>query len=253
MLKKILISFNLLYLGLFLTSHLLFEISLSWIFPLILINLIGIIWASSDLRLNFFLPAITQGKKGKIIALTFDDGPTEYTEELLDLLLKYNAKATFFCIGQQIEKHPEIAQRIHSEGHTIGNHTQNHPKNLGFLSVEKVKKEIETCHQTIQKYMGFSPKYYRPPFGVTNPNIAKALKNTHYTVIGWNNRSLDTMIRNKTQLFNRIYRKLPNRNLVLLHDTQSNSVEVVEQLLKRLTDENYIFVNIDDFLKTKHA
>lgn len=248
MLKQFLIAILWIATGSFLFGIVLGKLDLLWLCTLIFIILSILIWASFDLKLNFFVPAICKGQKGKIIALTFDDGPSEHTEKILDLLLKYDAKASFFCIGKQIEKYPKIAQRIINEGHILGNHTQNHPKNLGFLSATKVEKEILEAHQTIEKYLGISAKYYRPPFGVSNPNIAKALKKFNYQIIGWNNRSLDTIIHDEQRLFKRIYKKLPKKNLILMHDTQAHSVQVVEQLLKHLKNESYIFVHLDEFL-----
>ena len=95
---------------------------------------------------------VWKGKKTEnSVYLTFDDGPHEKASEILDILLKYNTKATFFCIGKQIEKHPEILKRILSEGHIIGNHSYSHSKWNGFFSTQKKVSEIEQTNTLVSK------------------------------------------------------------------------------------------------------
>jgi peptidoglycan/xylan/chitin deacetylase (PgdA/CDA1 family) len=144
------------------------------------------------------------------VALTFDDGPTEFTPKFLDLLKENNVKATFFCIGKQIEKYPETFQRIIAEGHTIGNHTLSHCNNTGFLSTSKMVEEIEKCDEVMLKIGSLKTNLYRPPFGVTNPNIAKAIKKTHKKSIGWNVRSLDTIIEDEKK-FTKSHQRIEKR------------------------------------------
>ncbi len=116
-----------------------------WILVFVLIIWLGLIsWGAFDIRLGYFIPTINSVKtKNNKIAITFDDGPTEFTPKFLDLLSKYDAKATFFCIGKQIEKHPEILDRIYKEGHQIGNHSYSHSNSFGFFSSKKVKKKFK--------------------------------------------------------------------------------------------------------------
>jgi hypothetical protein len=94
------------------------------------------------------------------VALTFDDGPTEFTPKFLDLLKENKVKATFFCIGKQIEKYPETFQRIIAEGHTIGNHTLSHSNNTGFLSTSKMIEEIEKCDEVMLKIGNLKTNLY---------------------------------------------------------------------------------------------
>lgn len=228
-----------------------YQISLLWLLPLTFVCMGIMAWASFDIRSGFFLSAYCKAShpKRKHVALTFDDGPTAYTPQFLDILKKHQAKASFFCIGAQLEKYPEIALRIQDEGHLLGNHSQNHPKNMGFLSEHAVYAEIEACEKTFQRLLGYIPNYYRPPFGVTNPNIAKALSKTSYQVVGWNNRSLDTLLKNPQQIAKRIQRKIKAGDIVLMHDTTPKSVLALELLLEQLSLENYTFVTLDELLK----
>ena len=110
-------------------------------------------WGSFDIRSNYFVKTYWKSKTSdKKIAITFDDGPTPITNEVLDILKKHNAKATFFCIGKQIRQHPDIFKRIIAEGHLIGNHSYSHDKGIGFFSTEKVADEIKKNDLIITKH-----------------------------------------------------------------------------------------------------
>lgn len=208
-------------------------------------------WGAFDMRLNYFSKNISEIKtcKDKVIALTFDDGPHEKTIEILDLLTKYNAKATFFCIGKQIEKHPEIVEKIFTDGHTIGNHSYSHSNWNGFFSTQKIVSEIEQTNGLITSFTNKKNRLFRPPFGVTNPNIAKAISKTNQTAIGWNIRSLDTVIKNENSILERIKKRVQPGSIVLLHDTSAKTVSVLEQLLLFLQSESYQTITIDELLE----
>lgn len=227
-------------------------LSVSWIwFWFGVLALLGLLaWASFDIRMGFFVPTVCKADtEHKMIAFTFDDGPTEFTQKTVDVLTKYGAKGSFFCVGQQVEKYPGLVKNMYSEGHDIGNHSYSHPNQMGFLSTEKVYHEIKKCEEILRNVLGGSPRFYRPPFGVTNPNIAKALSKTNYKVIGWNIRSLDTVIRNEKKLYDRIYYKIKPGSIILMHDTSQKSVNVLEKILAQLQKEGYIFVTLNQLLK----
>lgn len=202
-------------------------------------------WGVFDIRLGYFVPVIHRKKTNKkVIAITFDDGPTEFTPKVLDLLEKHNAKATFFCIGKQIEQLPDICRRIHSEEHQLGNHSYSHSNSFGFFSSEKIQEELQKTELLLQEITGEKNHYFRPPFGVTNPHIAKAVKESEHQVIGWNIRSLDTIIEDENKIIKRITGKLKSGSIILLHDTSEKTIRVLEQLLVTLQRENYQTVTI---------
>lgn len=222
-----------------------------WAFLGIFVGFVALTsWGSFDIRQNYFLRAYCNNPmvKERKIALTFDDGPHEMTEKVLDLLQNYNAKATFFCIGTQIEKYPEIMKRIVAEGHIVGNHTYSHSKSFGFFSSKKVKEEILQNDALLCRFTHQKIKLFRPPFGVTNPNVAKAVAATKHTVVGWNIRSLDTVIQREDKIFGRIKNSIRPGGIVLLHDTSLKTVRVLEQLLLFLQSEKYDTVTIDKLL-----
>lgn len=211
-----------------------------------------VVWGAFTIELGYFVNSITHKRtKIKEIALTFDDGPTEFTPLFLDLLKEHQVKATFFCIGKQIEKYPEIFQRIIAEGHTIGNHTLSHSSSTGFLSASKMIEEIEKCDTIIKKAAHIKTDLYRPPFGVTNPNIARAIKKTHKQSIGWNVRSLDTLIDDERKIYKRIIKRLKKGSIVLLHDTSQKTYHVLADLLVFLKDQKYSTFTVDSITNSK--
>ena len=210
-------------------------------------------YGAFDIRANYFIKAFSSNPivASRQIALTFDDGPTEFTPKILDVLKQFEVKATFFCIGIQIEKYPDIFQRIVREGHIIGNHSYSHSNAIGFFSVERVLDEIQRNDRLIASHLSKKPQFYRPPFGVTNPKIAEALAQTKHAVIGWNNRSLDTVIKDEKTILNRIKSKINSGGIVLLHDTSFKTVHVLEQLLLLLHTEKYKVTPLDELLNLK--
>ena len=225
----------------------------AWYFLLVSIGwLTFTIWGSFDIRLGYFVKTYCSGTQTqKKIAITFDDGPTPETIVVLDFLKQHNVKATFFCIGLQIEKHPDIFKRILAEGHLIGNHSYSHPNGMGFLSTERVKEEIIKNDEIIEQHSGKKALFYRPPFGVTNPRIAKAVSDSGHKVIGWNNRSLDTVITDQSKILKRIKRKIKPGSIILLHDASDKTAQVLEQLLLFLQSENYLVIPLDELLNLK--
>lgn len=229
-----------------------FFTAVHWIFFLLLFLIwLGLTtWGSFDIRLNYFTKAYCSKPNyiSKEIALTFDDGPHEMTEKVLDLLKLFNVKATFFCIGKQIENNPQLFKRIISEGHLVGNHSFSHSENFGFFSSQNVLDEILTTNKLVQQLSGLNMKLFRPPFGVTNPMIAKAISVTKHHVIGWNIRSLDTVYEDENTIFERVKNKIKPGGIILLHDTSQKSVNVLERLLLFLKSENYSIVSVDKLL-----
>lgn len=210
-------------------------------------------WGSFDIRLNYFIKAHSSNKKinRNVVALTFDDGPTEITPEILHLLEKYHQKATFFCIGKQLEKYPETAKIIIEQGHVIANHTYSHTNKMGFLSAKEVNSEIASTQKIIQQITGKIPNLFRPPFGVTNPNIGRACKENRVEVIGWNIRSLDTVIASEDKILSRILDRFEKGSIILFHDTSTKTLNVLERLLIVMEKKQIQSVTVDELLNIK--
>lgn len=221
-------------------------------FVLIILIWIGInAFGSSRISSNYHVKAFCSNplETEKKIALTFDDGPSIYTLEVLELLKKYNAKATFFCIGKNIETHPEILQKVINEGHLVGNHSYSHSKFFDFYNAEKITEELQKTDALLEKFTSKKINFFRPPYGVTTPSIRRALKVTEHKTIGWNIRSLDGGTKNQELIFNRLIKHISPGGIVLLHDTGEHSVLVLEQFLQFLQQNDYEVVSIEELLK----
>lgn len=213
-----------------------------------LITLCGSFFVGWDYHLTS-LHANKKSDKNQI-SITFDDGPDpSVTPLVLELLEQYGAKATFFCIGKQVENHPNILKRILAEGHSIGNHTYSHSKSFGFFGTGKVKGELSKTKSIVKKLTGLEMNLYRPAFGVTNPQIEKAVKSLGLQSIGWSVRSLDTTARSEKKILRRITSRVSKGNIILLHDTSEKSVAVLERLLVFLGEKNLQSVTVDELLE----
>jgi len=196
------------------------------------------------MKAEVFLTSVCRLKESKLntILLTFDDGPDPVgTSQILDILREHHVKAIFFCIGSKIQLFPELTRKIAEEGHIVANHTFSHSNFTGFYSVEKIKEELANTENLILEHAKRSFKLFRPPFGVTNPNIAKAVKELGYTVIGWNVRSFDTVSKNKENILNRISRQLKAGDIILLHDTISITPSVLKEFILLARNKGFTF------------
>jgi peptidoglycan/xylan/chitin deacetylase (PgdA/CDA1 family) len=185
------------------------------------------------------------------IAITFDDGPSPNTLLVLDLLKKHEVKATFFCVGKNIEKHPELLTKIIQEGHIVGNHSYTHSPFFDFFRTKRVLQELENTNALIQKISGKKVQFFRPPYGVTNPSIRKALEVTKHLVIGWNIRSMDGLIKNENLIYKRIINRISPGSIILMHDTTLQSVNVLEKVLLFLKENKYKVVSLEQLLNIK--
>ncbi len=199
-----------------------------------------------EIRMSVYLRNVNKiDTQQKIVALTFDDGPIEKTNHILDILKNKNIKATFFCIGENAEKHPEIIKRILSEGHSIGSHTQHHGWKYTFQSRKKIESTIDSGAKSIQKITGIYPVLFRPPFGITNPSIAYASERLGLQSIGWTIRSLDTQSSDSEQLKNKIIRKIKPGSIILLHDYVDATAQMLPQLIDEIKELGYDFACIN--------
>ena len=226
-----------------------------WVYPILIgfwaiLTVIG----SFHIRWNYHLEGLHCNKntKNNWVAITFDDGPhPDFTPQILKLLSRYDAKATFFCIGKQVAQHPDIVKEIIAEGHTLGNHTYSHSQPFGFLSTKQVVADLQRTRETIQQLIGLETVLYRPALGVTNSHISRSVDQLRLQTIGWSIRSLDTTDRSKKNLLHRVTHRLKQGDIILLHDTSAKTVEVLEQLLLFLQNNNMRSVTVDQLLEIK--
>ncbi len=209
-----------------------------------------LLWGIFDLRIQLFVKATVHSKNG--VLLTFDDGPdAERTPAILDLLRKKKISALFFVIGNQVEKHPEMIKRIVQEGHVVGGHSYSHNLRTTFYSTRSYLKEIDKCNEAIEKVTGITNNVYRPPFGITDPSMGRALKIRKTKTIGWSVRSLDTKLTSKNSL-SRLKRRTRKDSIVLLHDNGILDVKDLEGYIDHCIQKEYAIANPVEFIEDLH-
>lgn len=196
------------------------------------------------LNLKFEQDKFSIVNRGKEVALTFDDGPAEYTEAILDVLKKENVKASFFLIGKNIAGKENILKRMQAEGHSIGNHSYNHGFNFDWQSAAKMLEEIDMTSKAIEAVTGNEVKLFRPPYGVTNPNLGKALRNSGLKSIGWSLRSMDTVAKDEQQLLDKIIGKVKPGDIILLHDRCAITLAILPNLISELKKRGFSFTTL---------
>ncbi len=186
---------------------------------------------------------------GNWVALTFDDGPHPETARLLDILDQHEVKASFFCIGKEVEKYPEIVARIVRDGHSIGSHTFSHSWKYTFGSFTRVMNEIRNGIESIARITGEKPQLFRPPFGITNPIIGHAIKANRLKSIGWNIRTYDTTLKNGNDLFQKIANLLQPGVIILMHDRLKLTVDTIPRILEEIRKRGLTPITLDEALK----
>jgi len=218
---------------------------------LFLIYLTFLVYGSSVLSFQFYMPAWCRGVRGeKQIAITFDDGPfAGKTESVLDILTQHEVPAAFFCIGKNGKVYPELLSRISTLGHLVGNHSFHHGHTFDLQSSEAVREELTNTDTVVQQATGYKPKFFRPPYGVSNPMIAKALKKTGHIAVGWSVRSFDTVITDQQKLLKRVTRNLRDGDIVLFHDHSETMIAMLPDFLTHVKKAGLKIVRVDALLK----
>ncbi|QNG58234.1 polysaccharide deacetylase family protein [Bacillus sp. PAMC26568] len=186
----------------------------------------------------------------KVVALTFDDGPSENVTKILSLLEKYQVKATFFLIGNELEKNPIEGQKIAEAGHQIGNHTYSHNRMI-FKSPSFIKQEFEKTNKLIRK-TGYEGEIdFRPPNGKKLVGLPYYLKEHHTDTITWNLEP-DTYYTSVFDKVNYVNKNAEPGSIILLHpmnDETGNELKVIEGIINSLSEEGYEFVTVNELQK----
>lgn len=220
---------------------------MEWIiFIIVPLGIAWLIYASYSINSQVYVKTLCKSStQERVVTLTFDDGiDAQQTPLVLDVLKKHDAKAIFFLIGERTEKYPEIAGRILKEGHLIGNHSYTHRWSFPLSSYNVITEELCRTEALLTSLAGKEQKLFRPPFGVTNPIIGRAVLQLGYHTIGWSIRSLDTSL-SREQTLRRIEKRLHPGAIILLHDNLPESHILLEELLELLYKQNYRVQTID--------
>lgn len=192
---------------------------------------------SSGVYLKAFCRERTADKR---VYLTFDDGPVRgITPEVLDVLDRHSAKACFFCIGSRIRGNEDIIRRAVSSGHAVGIHSWSHSPFFPFFGRRKIYGEIVSCREALESITGEEVRLFRPPFGVTDPAIAAAVKRSGSLTVGWSIRTFDTMGKTPEEVLGKVCRKLHPGAVILMHDRLPDCPRTLDLVLTYLESEGY--------------
>lgn len=190
----------------------------------------------------------------KLVALTFDDGPHPgRTPEILDILKKYNIKATFFLIGQNIEYYPEIVQREVEEGHEIGNHTYSHQV-LSSCDEKKLMLEIDEFETALSDVCNYTSTLLRPPCGAFKDSFTEITENEGYELVLWNIDTRDWEHKSVDNIVKIILENVKDGDIILMHDYISGNSPTPEALtfiIPALLNEGYEFVTVSELYNEK--
>lgn len=170
--------------------------------------------------INLFSRAVTHlpPEMKDAVALTFDDGPVDpYTRQVLDILDRYNAKGTFFCLGQNIERHPELVREIVRRGHTLGNHSYSH-RVLPFLSSDECRQEIQLGAAAIQRVIGKLPVFVRAPKGYKSRGVTRVIDSMNCKLIGFTYPIYDIQNPQPQVLVDRVLSRVKAGDIIVMHD-----------------------------------
>lgn len=182
----------------------------------------------------------------KKIALTFDDGPNRTsTVQILEILEKYDVKATFFVIGQNVEKYPDIVKVAADQGHEIASHSWSH-KNLTKLNNAQLHAEIDQASTAIFKATGQYPTSYRPPYGAMNDQVRNEIT---LNPVLWNIDTLDWQHKSPAKTLASVKAHAKDGGVILMHDIHQQSADAVEAVIQYLLEENYELVTTSELCK----
>lgn len=178
----------------------------------------------------------------KMIALTFDDGPSKYTEEILNILKKNDCNATFFVLGNKVSIYSDLLIESINNGNEIGNHSYNH-KWMIKLNEKDLENQISKTQDIIKEYTGYTPKLIRPTYGSLNDRIKKI---SSLDIVLWNVDTLDWKYKNPNKIVENATKKLKDGNIILMHDTHKQTLEALPKILKIIQKNGYTCVTISE-------
>lgn len=182
---------------------------------------------------------------GHKVSLTFDDGPGEYTEQVLEILDKYNVKATFCMLGTNMKQHPDLVSKVLEKGHEICNHSFTHKEYLKTTTPENIVKEIDDTNNLFKKFGNdSSPRYYRAPEGVFNENTIEALRREKMIPLSWTVDSKDWTLPGEQSIINNVLSEVGDEKIILMHDgggVREQTVKALPTIIEELKNQGYTF------------
>lgn len=186
-------------------------------------------------------------KDAKLVAFTFDDGPSKYTLDIVNILEEYNASATFFEVGYNIKAHPEITKEVSDRGFEVANHTTDHSK-LTKLTEAKYLSKINDNNALFKELTGKDMPYLRPPYGSYNDKIKAS---AGVPIVTWSLDTRDWESRNKDKVIEMVINNIKEGDIILFHDLYESTRDAVKELMPLLKEQGYQAVSVGELFKSK--
>ena len=210
-------------------------------------NLPSAITASATTRQ---LPIYCVDRDQKMVSISFDAAwGNEDTQQLIDILAQYNVKATFFVVGDWVEKYPESVKALHDAGHEVMNHSNTHA-HFNSLSAEEIIADVEACNDKIEAVTGVRPTLIRCPYGEYDDHVISAIRSIGMEPIQWDVDSLDWKEISASEITQRVTEKIQNGSIVLFHNAALHTPEALPGILEHMIGQGYEVVPISEILLT---
>ena len=221
-------------------------------------GLVGVGWGLFHPRAMLFGPVLWRGPGDRAaVALTFDDGPhPEYTARIAEILSNEGARATFFCVGQRVERHPGLATALHRAGHGLENHTFSHGTGRDLFRTGRLRTDLQRCQEVIVGITSMVPRYYRPAVGIRNPVVHRAARAVGLQVVTWTQAARDGALALDARRARRMGSRATPGSILALHDgsaaersaLREQTVRNLPELLRRVKDRGLRFLTLDELL-----
>ena len=206
------------------------------------------VWPALGYTADRPLPIYCVDRPEKVCAISFDAAwGADNTQGILDVLAKYNVKATFFVVGCQTVKDPDIVRRIAAEGHQVGNHSYDHPQ-MDSLTCAQALADLQKNDALLCRLLGKGDYWVRPPYGLCTDREAAALS---VPLVNWSVDTEDWKSKDADKILDIIYRQVSDGDIVLLHDRYQNTVDAVLRAVPHLQEQGYVFVTVSELLTLK--
>ena len=197
------------------------------------------------------IPSETEEER-PMIALSFDDGPSAYTDRIVDLLYENGGRATFFVLGSRVESRSDTVFRAHSLGNEIANHSWSH-RNLSRSNYNTIYWEIRNTNEVVESIIGYAAPLFRPPYGITNSLVVDIAADFGYPIVNWHIDTLDWRYRDPYRIYNVIMSQAEAGAIILLHDIHSTTAAAMEMVIPRLVEEGFDLVTVSEALAYRYG
>jgi len=197
------------------------------------------------------LPSVIDPSK-PMIALTFDDGPSEHTPRILDALEQYGGRATFFTVGNLLNANKETVLRAHNMGCEIIGHTWDH-KDLTKLSDWEIRNQLLATNDAIKNITGIAKPMYRPPYGAMDERVRRISGELGFSTVTWSFDTLDWQTKNAQLLYSNIMHNVRDRDIILTHDMHGTTADAMERIIPVLVKKGYQLVTVSELLSYKYG